>query len=229
MARTEARGGIESKITLRQQPHRYGNPCDSPERYRPSPVYLIPLLPPPLLSPLLRPVDKMLAGPYPPTHVSSCLFRDAMERRGRSRAVPTTAAIRKSRPHQRQLYYSHYPQNPPSLSPSPVRSQRYVSSDSVRFRAYFLPPHQLRPLDFPTIHYVRSGHATRPLARLLRISSDPASVVRGPDTRSVRARQHSPRQGSLPQTPRRPCSRRLRPPDRTGPRRGLPLRNTHSG
>jgi len=90
---------------------------------------------PPAPVPALPPVDKMLVGPYPPTHGSSYLFRDAMERRGRSRAIPTTAVIRKSHRHQRQLYYSHYPANPPSPSPSPspVRSPLYVSLDSPHF------------------------------------------------------------------------------------------------
>jgi len=69
-----------------------------------------------------RPVDSMLVGPYPPTHGSSYLFHDAMERRGRSRAVPTTAVIRKSHHHQRQLYYSRYSPNPRPPSPSPTRS-----------------------------------------------------------------------------------------------------------
>ena len=77
-----------------------------------------------------RPVDSMLVGPYPPTHGSSYLFRDAMERRGRSRAVPTTAVIRKSHHHQRQLYYSRGPPNPRTPSPSPTRSLQYVSLTS---------------------------------------------------------------------------------------------------
>ena len=92
------------------------------------PAYLIPCLPSPLPPPLpFRPVDSMLAGPYPPAHGSSYLFHDAMERRGRSRAVPITAVTRKSHHHQRQLYYSRCPPNPPSLSPSPVRSLQYVA------------------------------------------------------------------------------------------------------
>ena len=77
-----------------------------------------------------RPVDSMLVGPYPPTHGSSYLFCDAMERRGRSRAVPTTAVIRKSHHHQRQLYYSRGPPNPRTPSPSPTRSLQYVSLSS---------------------------------------------------------------------------------------------------
>ncbi|KAF9786740.1 hypothetical protein BJ322DRAFT_1019351 [Thelephora terrestris] len=75
----------------------------------------------------------MLAGPYPPTHASSFSFNDAMERRGRSRAVPTTTAIRKSYRHQRQLYYSHNPVSPPSPSLSPAGSPRHLtrSDDST--------------------------------------------------------------------------------------------------
>lgn len=60
-------------------------------------------------------------------HASPYFFRDAMERRGRSRAIPTSAAVRKSHHHQRQLYCSRYSINPPSPSPSPVRSPQYVS------------------------------------------------------------------------------------------------------
>ena len=77
-----------------------------------------------------RPADSMLVGPYPPTHGSSYLFCDAMERRGRSRAVPTTAVIRKSHHHQRLLYYSRRPPNPRTPSPSPTRSLQYVSLSS---------------------------------------------------------------------------------------------------
>jgi len=196
--------------------------------------YLIPRCTLPLPS-LPSPVDTMLVGPYPPTHGSSYHICDAMERRGRSRTIPTTAAIRKSLRHQRQLYYSHYPTNPlsPSPSPSPVRSPQYVSLVSphspVVIPAHFKPPQQLGRVDFPTIHHARTSHATRNFARLLRISPDSSSVAGGPDPRSVRARQHSPRQGSLSQASGHPCSQRLRPPDRTGPRGGFPLRKSRPG
>lgn len=131
----ETEGGIDSnsKITLRndrcasatQIRDRMRFVCQGPEPdplHNPSLViHPLPLLP---FSPQAsRPVHlSMLAGPYTPTHASSRLFHDAMERRGRSRAIPTTAAIRKSRHHQRQLYYSHYPPNPRSPSLSPIRS-----------------------------------------------------------------------------------------------------------
>lgn len=80
----------------------------------------------------------MLAGPHPPTHATSNIFYEAMERRGRSRAVSKTAAIRKSHPHQRQLYYSHYPSLPPSPSPSPIRSPQ--SDDSASPQSTPLEP-----------------------------------------------------------------------------------------
>lgn len=80
----------------------------------------------------------MLSGPHPPTHASSYLFHDAMERRGRSRAIPTTTAIRKSYRHQRQLYYSHNPVDPPSRSLSPASSPRYVPLNNPRFPRRFL-------------------------------------------------------------------------------------------
>lgn len=111
-------------VTFVGQPHGYGTDCDFTAEISasvPFPYNNTPLvssrpaaIPPPL------PSTEMLVGPHPPTH-ASCLFRDAMERRGRSRAIPTTAAIRKSHHHQRQLYYSHYSINP-SPSRSPVRS-----------------------------------------------------------------------------------------------------------
>lgn len=135
----ETRGGIDSKITLRS--NYFAGQWDwvkftdqdigicsvslypaSPSRRRPSPL------------PSSVPPKRMLVGPCPPTHASSYLLRDAMERRGRSRVVSSTAALRKSHYHQRQLYYSHCPTNPPSPSPSPspVRSTKYVPTN---------PPH----------------------------------------------------------------------------------------
>jgi hypothetical protein len=106
----------------------------------------------------------MLAGPYTPTHASSCLFRDAMERRGRSRAIPTTAAIRKRHHHQRQLYYSHHPTNPPSPSLSPIRSPQYVSSSFPHFLSD--PPLILSHLD-------RSDDSTSPQSTTLEPATPP--------------------------------------------------------
>ena len=99
--------------------------------------------------------SEMLDGPHPQMPASSYLFRDAMERRGRSRAIPTTAAIRKNHHHQRQLYYSHYPTNPRSPSPSPVSSPEYVSSSTpyAWINTNFRPPRQLARLDFPAVHH----------------------------------------------------------------------------
>lgn len=126
MAGVETKGGIDSKITSRRD--FYGPMGLGAIDYR----HPLRVLNPPCatacrLSRPPRPVDRMLVGPYPPTHGSSYLFPDAMERRGRSRAVPKSAATRRSHHHQRQLYYSHFPPNPFSPSPSPVRSPQYVS------------------------------------------------------------------------------------------------------
>jgi len=142
--RVETEGGIDSKITSRRTFYgsatqirdrlrfaekdigtcsRPVNISTTPRLYLPDPLSF----PPPLRS------TEMLVGPCPPTHPSSYLFRDAMERRGRSRAIPTTAVIRRSHHHQRQLYYSHYSTNPPSPSLSPVRSPQYVSLCSPHF------------------------------------------------------------------------------------------------
>lgn len=84
----------------------------------------------------------MLAGPYPPTHPSSDLFRDAMERRGRSRAVPATTATRKSHRHQRQLYCPRYSANSRSSSLSAPSSPHHLgrSDDSTSPQSTTLEP-----------------------------------------------------------------------------------------
>ena len=106
----------------------------------------------------------MLAGPYPPTHQSTHLFRDAMERRGRSRAVPTTTAIRKSHRHQRQLYCPRYYTNPRSSSLSAVSSPQCVPSNI---------PHFPRKFGLTFSYLDRSDDSTSPQSTALEPATPP--------------------------------------------------------